>query len=117
MLHQIGVEDNVSFYDNKKGKHDVILDMVWARDFQDMFIKQLSGMTSAVKAGNDRDAEIEESQQITLMDCFQEFRKPEMLDDDNKWYCNKCKDHVRATKQMELFKAPPILVVNLKRFK
>lgn len=40
-----------------------------------------------------------------------------MLDDDNKWYCNKCKDHVRATKQMDLYKAPPILVINLKRFK
>ena len=54
---------------------------------------------------------------MTLQDCFEEFRKPEMLDEDNKWYCNKCKDHVRAKKQMDIFRAPPILIINLKRFK
>jgi ubiquitin C-terminal hydrolase len=31
---------------------------------------------------------------ITLGDCLEEFKKPEMLDEDNKWYCPKCKDHV-----------------------
>jgi len=53
----------------------------------------------------------------TINDCFAEFRKEELLDDDNKWYCNKCKDHVQATKQLEIFKAPPIIIINLKRFK
>lgn len=117
LLHKIGVEDNVSFYDNR-GKRDVILSIVWHSDFEDTFIKQLSGMTTAKKLDSaPQDSEIEETQQITLRDCFEEFRKPEMLDDENKWYCNKCKDHVRATKQMEMYKPPPILIVNLKRFK
>lgn len=118
MLHKIGVEDNVSFYESRRnaGKSDLILNIVWQRDFTDQFIKQLSGMTTGKKIASD-DAGADEECGIKLMDCFEEFRKPEMLDDDNKWYCNKCKDHVRATKQMEIFKAPPILIVNLKRFK
>ena len=117
MLHRIGVEDNVSFYGGSKGKRDFILNILWQRDFEDAFIKQLSGMQTAPLVGSPSNNENENSGEITLNDCFEEFRRPEMLDDDNKWYCNKCKDHVRATKQMDLFKAPPILVVNLKRFK
>ena len=33
------------------------------------------------------------------------------------WYCNKCKEHVRAKKQLEIYKAPPIFIINFKRFK
>ena len=58
-----------------------------------------------------------ETKGVSIGDCFEEFRKEELLDEDNKWYCNKCKEHVQATKTMEIFKAPPILVINLKRFK
>ena len=29
MLHKVGVEDNVSFYNNEKGKGDFILNLVW----------------------------------------------------------------------------------------
>ena len=31
---------------------------------------------------------------ITLADCFNEFKVTETLDEDNKWYCNRCKDFV-----------------------
>lgn len=41
----------------------------------------------------------------------------ETLDEDNKWYCNVCKKHVIATKTMEVFRVPPILIITLKRFK
>ena len=33
------------------------------------------------------------------------------------WYCNKCKEHVRAKKQLEIYRAPPIFIINFKRFK
>jgi len=54
---------------------------------------------------------------VTITDCFEECKKPELLDEDNKWYCSKCKEHVQATKTLEIFRAPPIFVINLKRFK
>jgi hypothetical protein len=52
LLHKVGVEDNISFYEErgmKKGKTDVIIDMIWQSDFEDIFIKQLSSMTAPTK--------------------------------------------------------------------
>lgn len=57
------------------------------------------------------------SSEITLDNCLREFKQSEQLDEDNMWYCNKCKEHVRATKTLELFKVPRILIISLKRFR
>jgi ubiquitin C-terminal hydrolase len=54
--------------------------------------------------------------QISLQKCFENFTTPERLDDDNMYYCSTCKKHVRATKTMELWRLPNVLVVHLKRF-
>jgi ubiquitin C-terminal hydrolase len=56
------------------------------------------------------------SKGVTLDQCFDTFTRPERLDENNMWYCSKCKEHVRAMKTMELWKLPNILVVHLKRF-
>lgn len=53
---------------------------------------------------------------ITVMDCIEKYCQKEQLEETEMWYCNKCKDHVRAWKQFHLFRTPPILIVHLKRF-
>lgn len=53
---------------------------------------------------------------ITLDDCFAETGKREVLSEDNAWYCNRCKELRRATKTLEIWTIPDILVVHLKRF-
>jgi ubiquitin carboxyl-terminal hydrolase 4/11/15 len=71
------------------------------------------------------DAELDEKRRIrnsrrrngiTLGDCLDEFGKPEILSQDDAWYCPRCKEHRRASKTFEIWKAPDILVVHLKRF-
>ena len=71
------------------------------------------------------DAELEEKRRlrssrrrngVTLGDCLDEFGKPEILSENDAWYCPRCKEHRRASKTFELWKAPDILVVHLKRF-
>jgi hypothetical protein len=57
------------------------------------------------------------SEAITLRQCFESFMTPEMLGQDNAWYCRVCKDHVEAMKKMELYSSPPVLLISLKRFK
>jgi ubiquitin C-terminal hydrolase len=32
------------------------------------------------------------------------------------WYCNRCKDHKQARKQLTVWTLPHILIVHLKRF-
>ena len=53
---------------------------------------------------------------ITLQDCLDEFTKEERLGEDDLWYCPRCKKHQQATKKFDLWNAPDILVVHLKRF-
>lgn len=52
-----------------------------------------------------------------MSECIELFKKPTKLDKENSWYCNICKDHVEAKKQIELFTTPPILIFCLQRFK
>lgn len=53
---------------------------------------------------------------ISLEDCFAETGKTEILSEENAWYCNRCKELRRASKTLEIWTAPDILVVHLKRF-
>ncbi|CAK4658374.1 hypothetical protein LEN26_013559 [Aphanomyces euteiches] len=53
---------------------------------------------------------------LTLDDCFKKFTSPEQLDQDNLWYCSTCKEHRQATKTMQLYKLPDVLILSLKRF-
>ncbi|KAL9001471.1 MAG: hypothetical protein Q9169_000046 [Polycauliona sp. 2 TL-2023] len=53
---------------------------------------------------------------VTLDDCLDEFGKAETLSENDAWYCPRCKEHRRASKKFELWSAPDILVIHLKRF-
>jgi ubiquitin C-terminal hydrolase len=52
----------------------------------------------------------------SLLDCWDTFSRAEVLDEENAWYCPTCKDHVMASKKMDVWSLPEILVVQLKRF-
>lgn len=54
---------------------------------------------------------------VHLKNCFEANSQSEKLSADNSWYCRMCKDHVEALKQIEIYKAPPVMFINLKRFK
>lgn len=53
---------------------------------------------------------------ICLDDCLAEFEKEEILSEEDKWYCPKCKEFCRAAKKFDLWHTPDILIVHLKRF-
>ncbi|KAJ6519147.1 hypothetical protein C8R45DRAFT_918227 [Mycena sanguinolenta] len=63
-----------------------------------------------------REAEQKKNKGISLQDCLDEFTKEEQLGEDDLWYCPRCKKHQQATKKFDLWKAPDVLVVHLKRF-
>lgn len=52
----------------------------------------------------------------TINDCVEKYCQMEQLEETEMWYCNRCKEHVRAWKQFHLYRAPPILIMHLKRF-
>jgi ubiquitin carboxyl-terminal hydrolase 4/11/15 len=53
---------------------------------------------------------------INLVDCFRKFAEKEQLGETEMWYCGKCKEHQRAYKKLDLWSAPEILILHLKRF-
>ena len=53
---------------------------------------------------------------ITLDGCLELFSKPEVLGENDLWYCPKCKKHQQATKKIEIWSVPDVLAIHLKRF-
>ena len=54
---------------------------------------------------------------ISLYNCIELFLKEETLTNDNKWFCPNCKDHQETKQKFYLYKCPPYLIIQLKRFK
>ncbi|KAF3229875.1 CSN-associated deubiquitinating enzyme Ubp12 [Orbilia oligospora] len=53
---------------------------------------------------------------IHIDDCFDEFGREEILNDDNQWYCPRCKEHRNAKKSMQIWRVPDIIALQFKRF-
>nr|XP_006000772.1 PREDICTED: ubiquitin carboxyl-terminal hydrolase 15 isoform X3 [Latimeria chalumnae] len=53
---------------------------------------------------------------VKLKDCIELFTTKEKLGAEDPWYCPNCKQHQQATKKLDLWSLPPVLVVHLKRF-
>ncbi|KAM9539555.1 ubiquitin carboxyl-terminal hydrolase 32-like isoform 1-T1 [Salvelinus alpinus] len=57
-----------------------------------------------------------QAEPISLDSCLQAFTSEEELGEDELYYCSKCKTHRLATKKLDLWRLPPILIIHLKRF-
>ncbi|XP_072379109.1 ubiquitin carboxyl-terminal hydrolase 32-like isoform X1 [Diabrotica undecimpunctata] len=51
---------------------------------------------------------------IDLDYCLRAFTSEERL--ETKYHCSSCQDHQPATKKMQIWRLPPILIIHLKRF-
>ncbi|KAI3404555.2 DOA4 [Candida oxycetoniae] len=60
---------------------------------------------------------LDHSSNVTLKDCLDEFITTELLDDENKWFCPKCKKFTKSTKTISITRLPQVLIINFKRFK
>ena len=68
---------------------------------------------------NDISKEIYENslkKRISIEKFFDEFSKEEKLDKDNLWKCPKCNKNSQASKKIELYNMPKVLIIHLKRF-
>lgn len=51
-----------------------------------------------------------QAEPISLDSCLKAFTGEEELGEDELYYCSKCKTHRLATKKLDLWRLPPILV-------
>ncbi|XP_058856910.1 ubiquitin carboxyl-terminal hydrolase 32 isoform X2 [Acipenser ruthenus] len=57
-----------------------------------------------------------QAEPISLDNCLRAFTSEEELGEDEMYYCSKCQTHRLATKKLDLWRLPPILIIHLKRF-
>lgn len=106
--------DEVTQFDN-----DDIIQME-INDFPDYYpFEMLKGYlrVDPYKKKPEKEVTDQDRRIISLTDCLQRFRDPEELDENNCWYCKKCQKHQVALKKLEIYKAPDIFGIQLKRFK
>ena len=107
---KINEEDNISvLFDllNKK-ENQLFLDI----DFSKLINKQKSKLLNTCVNITAKDTK----SSLTLNDCLEHFRLTERLGKNNEWYCKNCQRHIQAFKRLELFYAPQLLILQLKRF-
>jgi uncharacterized UBP type Zn finger protein len=110
--------DNTYLYLTEKQKNyvgnnkDLQLEVTWLNEYS----------INVHKLNDKRDYDFKiirstKSTSVSIFDCFKNFVKLEKLEENNEWYCPECKKFQKATKKMEIFKIPHILIIHLKRFK
>eukprot|EP00794_Sanderia_malayensis_P019517 gene19517-21447_t len=52
----------------------------------------------------------------SLQECIRSFTRPELIGGHNSWKCSNCKVYREATKTIEIWKLPPVIIIQLKRF-
>lgn len=76
LLTKLEVSDNVSYYNEGHGRKDVTLAFVWDKKY-DRDAQLILSSTKVLEVTEKSVARRE----ITIDDCFNEFKKPEILDE------------------------------------
>lgn len=88
----------------------------WAVFFDETRAASSAHAASAQRALEDARDRASGASSVTLAECWDKFEQSETLDEENMWYCNRCRDHVQATKTLAVWSLPDVLVLHLKRF-
>jgi hypothetical protein len=65
---------------------------------------------------SNEEEEGDEDDGITLHKCFEKFSEREQLGESEQWYCSQCREHVPPIKKDDIWAAPDVLILHLKRF-
>jgi ubiquitin C-terminal hydrolase len=96
----------------------IIIGAYWKKNHEDAFDKLIQEHESFIKYEKEQQNDSTENsgKKTPLSACMEHFIKEEPLGEDDMWYCGKCEKHVPAKCSMKLWRAPPILILHLKRF-
>ena len=84
--------------------------------FPDHIYRHCLNVPKMFKVENGRSIQESKDDSTTVLHCIRKYCQKEQLEETDMWYCDRCKEHVPAWKQIGLYRLPPILIVHLKRF-
>ena len=99
------------------GKHGKI-NINWPADLLENFFDEEKWIRAENESSNFNTSENKDDAKsaLSVSKCISKYCQIEQLEESDMWYCDQCKEHVRAWKQCHLYRSPPILIVHLKRF-
>jgi len=106
----------ISWGDYLKSSKSIIVDLMQGQSKNSLTCKNCKYQSFKFEPLMYLSLPIPERDEVSLMDCLNEYLKEETLDEVNQWFCEKCKVKVDAIKKIDLWKLPTILMINLKRF-
>uniref|UniRef100_A0A915ICD2 ubiquitinyl hydrolase 1 n=1 Tax=Romanomermis culicivorax TaxID=13658 RepID=A0A915ICD2_ROMCU len=106
--HEIVVENDFSDEAVVTGNVTMIFEAITF--FPASFVKHFEEHPSV------RESYVQHFEPITLDSCLKVFTQPEELKDSDNYYCSKCRAHCPASKKLDIWRLPPILIVHFKRF-
>ena len=101
---------------HKKNINKILFFLIESTNF-DPSKKLYENMNLNIVKKQKNESLIKKNNNINLNDVLDLFNKEEKLEDDNLWYCNKCKIHIAAIKKINIYKPPNYLIIHFKRFK
>jgi len=122
ILSKIGSKIHNDFYykfDSKntsENNTDLELEIIFNEDYTKTLC-DFDKLDKIITDKNFKEISKNDNEEISIYDCLNGFSKWEILDQTNLWHCNKCNKEVQANKKIEIMTTPPILILQLKRFK
>jgi len=111
--YTIDCDDDIFEIDNKQGK--AVICVVWRRDSDDLDIDQIDYVRTIITS-SDTSSLDSAGRKLSIYQCFDKFCEREQLADSETLLCSHCKQHLAPIKKMDIWSAPDILILHLKRF-
>ncbi|XP_031391982.1 ubiquitin carboxyl-terminal hydrolase 5 isoform X1 [Punica granatum] len=120
---QLVDEDN-SFIDLSEGEEKsiklssssfMLVVMNWSTELSEKYDTQyLENLPEVCKYGHV--SKKTRTEPLSLYTCLEAFLREEPLVPEDMWYCPQCKERRQASKKLDLWRLPEVLVIHLKRF-
>ncbi|KAJ0820588.1 putative ubiquitinyl hydrolase 1 [Helianthus annuus] len=92
----------------------VLLFIDWSPKLLQKYETQyLEKLSEVFKTGPSKKARAEP---LSLYTCLEAFLREEPLVPEDMWFCPQCKERRQASKKLDLWRLPEVLVIHLKRF-
>jgi ubiquitin carboxyl-terminal hydrolase 8 len=100
-----------------KRSHSIVTDLFTGLYCSKITCHECNSVTCSFEPFTILSLETKPDGETTLEESLDSFVKEELLTDENKYSCSECKKKVDATKRMQIWSPPNILIIQLKRFK
>lgn len=117
-INSAAISDSYLFWRKYiSNSHSIITDLFTGLYYSKVVCQECNNITWSFDPFTVMSIQIPEKEDTTLNEALKKFVSTELLNDDEKYFCTDCNKKVNATKKLNIWEPPNILVIHLKRFK